>query len=311
MIIGRSSQPVRIAASICLLIMFVLVLIHWVGGMYRLADDEANVGYWAGVVLSGKIHSYPHGAHYFHIFGRPVPLAWTFYKGPWIFYTAVPFVWAFPSPLDAMKFHSYFWVIMSVLSTFWLAYAMCGKLLIALLCALGLATTHQFIITAMSSGTVIGGLPSVLLSTLALACLSRAVQGSRLFWFLSCLLAGLSVGFDPQGLAVLVGWLFSVLWLRQELSYLKERWTWVFSALLLCIGSAPLFAAYCMFGGFIGEFYSALISKNGIHNLDYVGNLGIRWEQLSDLLRARGYGSFGILTLDRLGRGFLCFSFYT
>ena len=266
----------------------------WIGldslnSRFVLTRDEAFVGYWARAVLMGS-GDCPGTGNHLHFLGRPLPLQLYFYWGPWSCYTAVPFVRFFTDPVEALRLHTYAWAALGGISAYWLAYLVSGECLLAIFCALAMALSPQFVLGGVMRGTATGGMPAIFLGLAALACLARASQGSRAYWFLSCLLAGLCVGFVPHGVAVLMAWSVCVWWLRRELREGFRGAALALSILLLCVGISPL-----VLDNVIGSGHGLrLVFENlgttqmGIKNADYWGNLGIRCRQLFTLLGMGG-----------------------
>jgi len=252
-------------------ILILVGAVSWVAvnrfyGFFSVVWDEAFLGCMARSILDGELPS------------------WRAYRGPWEFYSAVPFIRACADPVRALALHAYFWTTAGACAAAWLTHALSRRHLAALLCGLAVAVSPGIVMGAQR-GVVWSGVPLLPLCALALGTLVQASRGSRAAWLASCLLAGLSVGFAPQGMGFFAAWLTCVYWLRRELSPLLRGRSLAYGGLLLAVGPAPLVLERCILWRRTGELLlgSLSVTPMGVRNADYASNLFERLVQWRDV----------------------------
>lgn len=253
-----------------------------------LSPDEAMVGYWARVLVSGSGEAITHHPCHVRLLGRTVPLLFNYYCGPWDFYAAVPFVALIHDPVLSLMLHSLAWAVAAVAGAYAAALMITGSALLAALCGLVLATLQPMAAMA-KEGVVMGGVPVVALSVWALAFLVRAADGSAACWLGSCALAGLGIGFAPQGLAVLAGWAVCAVLLRRDLRGALARRPILLAALSACalsIGALPLVAANLLYSWFGAGLAAENLARTsaGVENARYLEHLLERLREVCGLL---------------------------
>lgn len=221
---------------------------------------------------------------------RRLPLITSFYRGPWEIYALAPFLGAIDDPKTALQAFTLFWAVLCVLSTYGLAYALSGDLLLSLLCGLSLAASRA-LMEGVTAGFVMSGIVDASACSAALMCLVAAARNrSSLLWRLSCLLTGLGAALAQQAFAFLAAWTLCVLGMRSELRrripFLHDRRQLLYSALLVVVWWSPMLLANCLYDGFTLRLIARNLASTsaGIHNASYLENMSVRVAQARDIL---------------------------
>ena len=291
---GRLSRKTIFAwGGLLLLEGFTWAVLNALKSGFTSTADEATLGRWAAMLLHGGIAPPPMlggELHYLSAWGRAFPLDNSLYQGPWAFYAMVPFLLVSRDPWAALRLHAFVWSLGAAAASYWMIGEIAGwDSPLPLACGLALASSPYFV-DATLSGAMLGGTPAVALGALTLGLLHRAARGSTPSWLLGCLAAGLACAFVPQGAAVLLAWLGSVLWMRRDLKKMTDdRTVLIASIALLAVGPAPILMSNALFGWYGAPILMSGLSKTScsVVNANYAGNLWTRLLQIEQLLGFR------------------------
>lgn len=293
---GRGYRHAIVLACLAALFFLSSSLLEQFRDFFTVCGDEANLGYWARVMLRGPqalLNEHRHQIH-LSLFGRLFPLEYIFYKGPGEYYSALAFVAAIEDPFKSLWLHARFYAVLEVCATFVLAYSLCESLAVGTLCALTVATSLSWVNSTLS-GVVIGGLSSNALCVMALGLLVVAARHlSRPAWLGSCLFTGLAIGSAPQAFAFFLAWGVASVCLRQQLKTFWKGWSLVISGVLLALGLLPILVSNFLnsWSGLKMILKSIHITPAGINNLHYLHNLWVRIEQFPLMLSRDAFSLF-------------------
>ncbi len=260
----------------------------WVKPTWRLSDDEAWSASTATAFFQPSVsYDVPWGIR---LFGRPVPLAFVYYTGPFSCYSSYPFIGLAPGKMLPLKLHAVFWAVLLSYATYRLAMLLTRDFLLSAACAF-LLPTFPGIISSVSMGAIYG-LPAMALGVLAFAFLAEAcIRRVRNSWYLSCAAIGLSLGFHQTALALFAAWGFVVFRLRKQLGAagLGDVRTLGLSLILISLGSIPFALGNLLFEWQPAKNVLHAIGDGGLGNVRVLDNLWIRTTQLPTVFAPARY----------------------
>ncbi|MHB2026043.1 MAG: phospholipid carrier-dependent glycosyltransferase [Elusimicrobiota bacterium] len=261
--------------------------------------DIASQGLYLDVALFGlpalclyKPHFCP-AAAFFNLGRISLPLMTNAYVGAWEAYFSLPWIYFFGNTALALNLSSVFLGFLSLPAIYWAGYRLTGKKSGAFISCALLASSTSYI-TASRIGLYLG----VIMCFFALAALAAFLeycQGSRPFWALIGLLfLGFGLGSRLQFSCYALSVGLAALLVKPEIAFERPLtgrfpiWAWM-GALL--IGFIPYLLGNVLngFPTLNYLFTHAVVSRDGINNLDYWANLKVRASEFCRLANGTAF----------------------